>query len=101
MVTALSCHSECSYCDGPTENDCLACSKSPYYTPVDGKCVLKCPDGYFKQIDTSNNEPKCVTICKFNQYGNPVTQACIDSCPSPKYADSKNWLCVDTCSDPN
>ena len=45
MVTALSCHSSCSYCDGPTENDCLVChaTNNPNQIPVNGKC--ECDSG--------------------------------------------------------
>lgn len=49
----LSCHEHCRECEGPEDDDCIACPETSYAL-FRGRCFEYCPDGtYFEEESSS------------------------------------------------
>lgn len=82
-----SCHSTCSSCTGPTENDCLSCAASLYLQET--KCVSVCEDGYFLDSKICS---KCLHTCSLCNSRNNCTK-CV------KGLVLQSGTCRGTCED--
>ena len=79
MFTALSCHSSCTSCTGPTENDCTGCTLGTQ-TPVNGKCECNSGTngaGYYLWADNV-----CRQYCDANDtsivfYADSLSRKCV------------------------
>jgi len=49
--TCLPCHGDCSYCTGPLNSECTACTDSAKFLQA-GSCVADCDPGKAKNVDT-------------------------------------------------
>ncbi|CAK71014.1 unnamed protein product (macronuclear) [Paramecium tetraurelia] len=73
----IDCHSDCKYCFGWQQNQCLGCYSNKFFSPYDTKCVDDCNDlKYFKY----NNRDKMV--CELECPSDYFTQdlECVRSC---------------------
>ena len=106
------CHSSCSSCDGPTENNCLSCSIG---TLINKKCYYEnCPTGYYKKTGgcgkcyknclacdgegtTTNNH--CTACDKTSSYSILVKAEgfgsnCVNKCPDKTILERETKTCI-------
>ncbi|XP_055951488.1 extracellular matrix organizing protein FRAS1-like [Argiope bruennichi] len=87
-----TCADECLSCEDVNKNFCLDC-KNRSKVLFQGKCLTKCPDGYFS--DENNECKSCSSSCK-TCFGNMTSQC--SSCEKGYYL--QKGQCVKSC-DPN
>jgi hypothetical protein len=116
----LKCHSSCSYCSGPTANDCIGCTNTAEvaingicvcdinnnkWKWADGVCRSGCTsnDGWFRDNSTrSCVKPPTVSNCTAPyRYGDSMGTAgygwCVTDCPTNYYASFKVMKCTNDC----
>lgn len=104
------CDYTCSYCQGPTENDCLFCdaSKQRLFVPLAlnlGQCI--CADGYYDDGVLQNClecHPNCAlcgsysttdcTECNPPYYLTLAFTSCTVDCPERYFEFSSNYTCL-------
>jgi hypothetical protein len=106
------CHSSCSSCNGPKENNCLSCSRG---TLINNKCYYEnCPTGYYNKTGgcgkcyincltcdgagtTTNNH--CTACDKSSSYSIIVKAEgfgsnCVNKCPDKTILESETKTCI-------
>ncbi|KAL0979867.1 hypothetical protein UPYG_G00190840 [Umbra pygmaea] len=91
----LGCHTSCSMCSGPSQQECVSCS-DPSHLLRGGLCISDCGPGFYTQQHTCHacdsscatcypDSPKC-TSCPpgFAMH----LGKCISKCPDQHYLDS-------------
>ena len=119
-ITVLKCHSKCSRCTGPSENDCLSCSTTGYIAinktcvcdislnyykqNATGLCDVGCPAGagWFRDNATrSCVKPIAINCTAPNRFGNSMATTgygtCVSACPAGYYASTKIMKCTTDC----
>ena len=106
----IECHASCSRCIGPTENDCIACSRHDM-SLVGFSCKKECPHGTFPNRVTGVCErchPKCETCsrpgemhcktCAKDLFHNKRNGSCSSLCPPGQFSvEGKCSSCHATC----
>lgn len=77
VIQKLLCHSTCTTCTGPTENDCDGCGANQAI--FDGQCDCDVDTLYF------NNSGTCSLTCTSGTYKNIVQRACTSDCTDFPY----------------
>ena len=102
MNLNIDCHFSCNACKDGTSKGCLNCS-SPLIL-LDGQCLSKCPEGYFKDNDICE---KCKSPCKScknlveckscveDSYLVTQSSICVSKeyCPVGTYPNDITWVC--------
>ena len=94
----------CKTCNGGNPNNCLSCNSTTFLNPINKKCVISCPGGYYGDIGT-NTCNSCDTTC-YTCSGGASTQCtacstirylhnneCLTICPPGYYADGPTNTC--------
>ena len=106
----IECHASCSRCIGPTENDCIACSRHDM-SLVGFSCKKECPHGTFPNRLTGVCErchPRCETCsgpgemhcktCAKDLFHNKRNGSCSSLCPPGQFSvQGKCSSCHATC----
>lgn len=105
-VTCLSCDDLCEVCSG--SNQCLQCTTG--YVLENGKCLMECTDGFYKDSSVNTCKP-CDTTCKTCNAALPTScltcppdtlhqlHSCVTTCDTGYYKSEDSCLpCHHTCS---
>ena len=115
MQTSPSANMTCLTCNGPAYSNCLSCGTSSYLYSPDKVCLATCPDGWFRNNNTStcdqcyqatsSSDPyrtcktctggsptNCLT-CLSHEYLDPVQKKCIAACSVGWYIRSDSNVC--------
>ena len=106
------CHSTCKTCYGEKDNQCINCINDLIF--FDEKCLLNCPDGYYKSVNENqclNCDSNCLTCstavesnnnhclsCAKNLYlitAKDMANNCVEVCPNNTKINDEKKICTD------